>query len=195
MADTLSLALLIKPSEFGMRALATLLLDHLKGTQIQSLQLHSPLMENALSLAPMIKLSVFGMHTLAVPLQDHLVSVAFSPDGIHIVSGSFDQTIQVWDAHTSSAVTEPSESTVISVNDSPLSYHVPSDILSTGQFKFQQDGWIISHNVPFFWVSPQFHTQMPYPCNTLVIGPHGATFIDYHPLFIGKTWSNCYLQS
>ena len=32
--------------------------------------------------------------------DDHVVSVAFSPDGSKIVSGSFDKTIRVWDAST-----------------------------------------------------------------------------------------------
>ena len=30
----------------------------------------------------------------------YVTSVAFSPDGKRIVSGSFDQTAQVWDADT-----------------------------------------------------------------------------------------------
>ena len=43
-------------------------------------------------------------------LQGHtedVSSVAFSPDGRHIVSGSHDQTIQVWDAQTGGQVGNP----------------------------------------------------------------------------------------
>ena len=131
---------------------------------------------------------------IAGPFKGHtdsVRSVAFSPDGTHIVSGSDDQTIRVWNAHTSGAVTEIV--TDISVDASPLFYHVPSDTLSTEPFKFKKNGWIIAHNVVFFWISPQFRTQLPYPHNTLVIGPQGTTLIDYHSLCIGKTWSDCYL--
>ena len=33
--------------------------------------------------------------------SDNVMSVAFSPDGATIVSGSYDQTIKVWDAGVS----------------------------------------------------------------------------------------------
>ncbi|KAG8742618.1 hypothetical protein FRC10_001216 [Ceratobasidium sp. 414] len=36
-----------------------------------------------------------------------IVSLAYSPDGAYIVSGSFDNTIRIWDAHTGQSVGEP----------------------------------------------------------------------------------------
>jgi WD40 repeat protein len=36
-------------------------------------------------------------------------SVAYSPDGHHIISGSLDRTIRIWDAETGAAVGEPLE--------------------------------------------------------------------------------------
>jgi WD40 repeat protein len=44
------------------------------------------------------------------PLKGHndwVTSVAFSPDGKHIVSGSYDQTVRVWDAQTGHSVKDP----------------------------------------------------------------------------------------
>ncbi|KIJ22902.1 hypothetical protein M422DRAFT_84675, partial [Sphaerobolus stellatus SS14] len=44
------------------------------------------------------------------PLQGHrgtVLTVAFSPDGKHIASGSGDETIQIWDAKTGDTVGEP----------------------------------------------------------------------------------------
>ena len=44
------------------------------------------------------------------PLKGHtesVTSVAFSPDGRHIVSGSDDKTIQIWDAQTGGQVGKP----------------------------------------------------------------------------------------
>jgi WD40 repeat protein len=36
-------------------------------------------------------------------------SVAYSPDGQHIISGSDDKTIRIWDAETGAAVGKPLE--------------------------------------------------------------------------------------
>jgi WD40 repeat protein len=49
---------------------------------------------------------------VAGPFEGHkgpVWSVAFSPDGQHIVSGSYDQTVQVWDAKTGKHVMKPFE--------------------------------------------------------------------------------------
>ncbi|KAF8965913.1 quinon protein alcohol dehydrogenase-like superfamily [Flammula alnicola] len=118
-------------------------------------------------------------------------SVAFSPDGTRIVAGCQDRTIRVWDARTGDTVAGPF--TDISVNASLLSHYVHSDILSVENFTFEQDGWITTNNVLFFWISPHFRTQLPQPRNTLVIGPEGTTLIDYcRHLSIGKAWFECY---
>jgi len=133
-------------------------------------------------------------NTIAGPFKGHtdsVRSIALSPDGMHIVSGSNDCTIRVWDAYTCNTITDTFSGT--SVNTSLLSPSVHSDILSIGQFIFQQNGWITVHNVLFFWIPPTFLIQLPYPHNTLVIGPQGTTLIDYHSFCIGKTWSDCYL--
>ncbi|CAE7126026.1 unnamed protein product [Rhizoctonia solani] len=50
-------------------------------------------------------------------------SVAFSPDGMSVVSGSWDSTARMWDAHRSSSLAEPlrgHSSLVYSVSYSPL---------------------------------------------------------------------------
>ena len=39
--------------------------------------------------------------------SDGVLSVAFSPDGQHIVSGSRDKTVRIWDARTGKQVGEP----------------------------------------------------------------------------------------
>ena len=66
------------------------------------------------------------------PLQGHtspVFSVAFSPDGRHIVSGSNDRTIRVWDAQTGGQVGNPLQghtSSVRSVAFSPDGRHIVS---------------------------------------------------------------------
>jgi len=44
--------------------------------------------------------------------RGEIMSVAFSPDGTKIVSGSFDKTIKVWD----SGAPKPSKSTLLGQN-------------------------------------------------------------------------------
>ena len=62
------------------------------------------------------------------PLQGHtswVKSVAFSPDGRHIVSGSSDETIQVWDTQTGGqiGVNEPTGIKVPPITFSSLTTH------------------------------------------------------------------------
>ena len=39
--------------------------------------------------------------------SDYVMSVAFSPDGTKIVSGSYDKTIKVWDSGAPQALKSP----------------------------------------------------------------------------------------
>ena len=47
-------------------------------------------------------------------------SVAFSPDGKTIVSGSNDKTLKVWDAGTSTAGTHPPDSPLDTPTPTPM---------------------------------------------------------------------------
>jgi hypothetical protein len=66
---------------------------------------------------------------IGAPLQGHqdsVESVAFSPDGTRIVSGSFDTTLQLWDAKSGEPVGAPlkgHENSVRSVAFSPYGTH------------------------------------------------------------------------
>lgn len=72
---------------------------------------------------------------VAGPFKGHtdwVRSVAFSPDGNHIVSGSDDQTIRVWDVNTGTTVAGPflgHDAEVHSVAFSPNGRHIISGSL------------------------------------------------------------------
>jgi WD40 repeat protein len=58
-----------------------------------------------------------------------VTSVGFSPDGTHIVSGSWDKTIRIWDARTGKEVMKPLKghtSNITSVGFSPDGTHIVS---------------------------------------------------------------------
>src|SRR5258706_12047398 len=66
------------------------------------------------------------------PLSGHngwVTSAAYSPDGLHIISGSSDSTIRIWDAETGAPVGDPLEGhtdSVWSVACSPNGRHIIS---------------------------------------------------------------------
>jgi len=74
---------------------------------------HSRLTGSALSPAHTIRQFGSGMRrwrTRSEPIKGHtrrVTSVAFSPEGKRIVSGSWDQTIRVWKSETGELVSEP----------------------------------------------------------------------------------------
>src|SRR6516164_1368944 len=71
------------------------------------------------------------------PFEGHtewVRSVAFSPDGKHVVSGSLDKTIRIWDVETRQMVSGPFEGhteSVHSVAFSPDGKHVVSGSCET----------------------------------------------------------------
>jgi WD40 repeat protein len=70
--------------------------------------LHSLLMDQKLSRVRVWDASTGVEMLLPLRGHDHVVrSIAFSPDGSKIVSGSDDKTIRVWDASTSVEMLPP----------------------------------------------------------------------------------------
>ena len=120
------------------------------------------------------------------PIEGHnwdVLSVAYSPDGKHIISGSEDTTIQIWDAETGTAVGNPLKGhshSVRSIGFSPDGQyiisgfdngtidvwesfpHAPIQLSSSGNPKqldlfgrSDSDGWVRDpEGGLLYWVSP-----------------------------------------
>jgi WD40 repeat protein len=61
-----------------------------------------------------------------------MLSIAYSLDGCLIISGSYDRTIQIWDAETGAVAGKPLEGhseSVLSVTYSPDGWHIISGLL------------------------------------------------------------------
>ncbi|KAF9014719.1 WD40 repeat-like protein [Hymenopellis radicata] len=78
-------------------------------------------------------------------------SLAFSPDGTHIVSGSDDMSVRVWQNI-----------------DDPPSWHVESD------------GWIWSHNDSrLMWLAPERHSSLLTPETAMIISQKGYSTLSF----------------
>ncbi|KAJ8588231.1 hypothetical protein M405DRAFT_740665, partial [Rhizopogon salebrosus TDB-379] len=112
---------------------------------------------------------------LNIPLRtncDDVLSVAISANGQHIVSGSSDKTIRVWDqeflnSHQSSNVP------AIQFSSNPAhALSCASSLLqdSPASITLTEDGWIVGpEGRLLLWIPTEFHPVIYVPGNTLVI--------------------------
>src|SRR5712675_2454382 len=143
-----------------------------------------------------------------------VISVAFSRDGSRIVSGSWDNTIPLWDAETGHPIGKPLEghsSRVESVAFSPDGSRIVSgsldntirlwdakvsDIVSTsswpGFFQLLPSGWVVDSDAEkLLWVPPWNRVGLCFPRNTITISRDGATILDFSRFVHGKAWEKC----
>ncbi|KAF8130209.1 WD40-repeat-containing domain protein, partial [Boletus edulis] len=96
---------------------------------------------------------------------DHVFSVACSPDGNHIVSGSWDKTIKVWRTQA---------------------------LLSFSNL-YMENGWIQSSTGSYFgWVAPWSRHAFIPPIHSLVISSKNIYQLDVDPALFGESWISCW---
>jgi WD40 repeat protein len=125
---------------------------------------------------------------VAGPFEGHtkwVSSVAFSPDGMKIVSGAYDKTIRVWKVCI-----------FVSLLDlSHLEQLEPSPDVWGNQPRFT-DGWLMnSASERILWVPPHLRDGLCLPWNSLVIRSEGVTKLDLSRFVHGTNWQKCIEQS
>ena len=144
-------------------------------------------------------------------LQGHtgtIYSVAFSPDGRHIVSGSRDQTTQIWDAQPGGQLDANGPNNIIlsPINFSSLTTHALTYTQSLftnlspdvkGDCRdfvhFQDDGWIVGPNGRLLlWIPLPYHSHFKYTPWTNLVIPKGFIELDLSRMCHGSIWHKCY---
>ncbi|KAJ7120365.1 hypothetical protein C8R44DRAFT_536505, partial [Mycena epipterygia] len=126
-------------------------------------------------------------------------SVAFSPDGTQIVSGSADNTIRIWDTTATwdgRTIDVDSESSSHITVSKTITYSSLADNLchqsswsAVPPFWKIKDGWVYSHSSQLlFWLPSQYRSGFWLPRTKLIIG--GQTIgLSYSHFMHGPEWT------
>ncbi|KAG2117466.1 hypothetical protein DEU56DRAFT_748096 [Suillus clintonianus] len=126
---------------------------------------------------------------------DSVRSVAISPDGKRIVSGSWDKTIRVWDIEF---FNQPRPFTVPAICFSPNPTHALhsassflQDSSTPASIAANEDGWVVGPDGRLLFCIPiHFYPAMYFPGNTLVIHDR-ASQLDLRYFAHGMSWQEC----
>jgi WD40 repeat protein len=96
-------------------------------------------------------------------------SVAFSPNGKHIVSGSDDNSVRVWDS---------------------ASWYIRERVVDSSYDQYT--GWLLSphSSIRFMFVPPE--ALLPDASNILAIPRSARSYVDLTHATLGLQWAECY---
>ncbi|CAE6496932.1 unnamed protein product [Rhizoctonia solani] len=149
---------------------------------------------------------------------DYITTVQYSSDGRHIVSGSHDKTVRIWDAQTGDSVFGPlrghtdyvhsvayspdrtyvasaSDDTTIRIWDTGLINHDSEAYETPGvvEWVLDEDGWVVDEQSQrLIWVPPDLRSSLMSPRNAMLISQNGYVRLDFGGAPIGKEWARCW---
>ena len=172
----------------GMRRWAKSFLSRSKGTPALSPPSHSHLTGSTSS--PALLIRQFG-EVISKPFKGHtrhVISVAFLPDGKHVVSGSNDQTICVSEVEMDS-VSGLSQQTM-----TESQHHGGVQNASSSGFSNESkwdSGWIVgSESELLFWVPPLARKGLWWS-RTIAVMTHPVLKLDTCYFVHGPSWQQC----
>jgi WD40 repeat protein len=144
--------------------------------------------------------------------QSSVCSVAFSTDGTHIVSGSYDNSVRVWDVSTGkelnvlnghtelvNSVAFSTDGTHIVSGSSDISVRVwdmqPHYIREQTKSPLMSPtytGWLLSTNRQAYLMFVPLDALLSDSFNILTIPHSAASYVDFTNATIGSQWHDCY---
>ena len=110
--------------------------------------------------------------------------------GKQIVSGSWDNTICIWDAEPLQKISTLTSEQSVTIHPifSHLGYLFPFHIIS-------DDHWVLGiHHEHLFWIPPYLFNLFPHHFLLGIIGPSMHDFDDSHFVY-GEQWEKCMSSS
>jgi len=149
--------------------------------------------------------SASRLTAVALTHTGNITSVAFSSDGNQIVSGSFDQSVRLWDAKTGKQLRElqghtdpvtsvaflPDGNQIVS-GSSDQSVRIWANLNLDALWVIEEDGWILMGAEKLVWVLSTVCNILLRPHNTLILSRNGSAIISFTQCKFGPLWHECY---
>ncbi|KAF9073080.1 hypothetical protein BDP27DRAFT_1289578 [Rhodocollybia butyracea] len=129
------------------------------------------------------------------PLKSHtgiVSSVAFSPDGRRIVSGSSDKSVRVWDAETLTKPLPPKFPSMLQTFCSHPDQYLPYLQNPFSSAHLSNEGWIYASNSLLLWIPLHCQQTLLLPPLQLVISNAEIITLDIQNFVHGFNLVTCY---